>query len=161
MNRPTPKLIFHTLIFLGLLLPSIYSCKYQVAISPPWKKERPSQNQAIHFVEIDFLKQIDRAKLEGKPIFIDFYTKWCGPCRIMDRDVFTDGAAGAFFNDRFINLKINAEQGDGILLAKQFGVSAYPTLLFLNKHGKETKRVVGISTASKLIKFGKETCKSN
>lgn len=150
----------YTVVFLSLTLSFLSCCKYQVAISPPWQKERPTQNQPIQFVESDFLKQIDRAKLEGKPIFIDFYTKWCAPCRIMDRDVFTDGTAGAFFNDRFLNLKINTELGEGILLAKEFGVHAYPTLLFLNKQGKETKRVVGIATASKLIKIGRETCQS-
>ncbi len=143
-------------VFIGLLLPFFYCCKYQIAISPPWKKENPTQNQSIEFVKSDYLAQIDLAKATGKPVFIDFYTDWCGPCRVMDRDVFRDGKMAAFFNKHFINLKINAEKGDGIALAKQYGISAYPTLLFLNAQGAETKRVVGISTASKLVKIGEK-----
>ncbi len=140
--------------FLGLLIPFFFCCKYQLAISPPWKKERPAQNQSVQFVKTDYLGQIDRAKMIGKPVFIDFYTDWCGPCRVMDRDVFTDGNLASFFNEHFLNLKINAEKGEGIALAKQFGISAYPTLLFLNAKGVEKKRVIGISTVSKLMKIG-------
>lgn len=155
MNLQFPYAYLRTAVCLGVLIAFLSCCKYQVAISPPWKQGKTSQK--IGFVERDFLNQIDQATLEGKPIFIDFYTKWCGPCRIMDRDVFTDGAAGAYFNKHFLNLKIDAEQGEGKLLAKQFGVHAYPTLLFIDKQGKEYKRIVGISSASKLIKTGKET----
>lgn len=86
---------------------------------------------------------------------MDFYTDWCGPCRVMDRDVFTDGNLATFFNENFLNLKINAEKGEGVALAKQFGISGYPTLLFLNTEGVEAQRVVGIATASKLMKIGK------
>ena len=61
-----------------------------------------------------------------------------------------------YYKTSFLNLKINAEKGDGVALAKQFGISGYPTLLFLDAQGLETKRVVGIATASKLMKMGKE-----
>ncbi len=59
------------------------------------------------------------------------------------------------FNEKFLNLKVNAEKGDGIALAKEFGISGYPTLLFLDGGGMEQKRLVGITTAKNLIKVGK------
>ncbi len=156
MILPIPRLSLKHIVFLGLLINFCYSCKYQVAVSPPWKNEKSVQKQELLFVKTDLLNQIESAKAAGKPVFLDFYTDWCGPCRVMDRDVFTDGNLAAFFNERFLNLKINAEKGDGLALAKQFGISGYPTLLFLDAQGLETKRVVGIATASKLMKMGKE-----
>ena len=143
------------LICFGLILLFCYSCKYQIAISPPWKKEKPAQRQELRFVKTDLLKQIESAKAAGKPVFMDFYTDWCGPCRVMDRDVFTDGNLATFFNENFLNLKINAEKGEGVVLAKQFGINGYPTLLFLDMGGVEAQRVVGIATASKLMKIGR------
>ena len=86
-------------------------------------------------------------------MFIDFYTSWCGPCRVMDRDVFTDSKLAAHLNGHFINLKINAEKGEGIALAKQFGVGAYPTLVFLDENGAERERIVGFATANRLLKM--------
>jgi len=150
---PIPRL--RVLAFFCLLISICDSCKYQVAVSPPWKNEKPAQKQELRFVKTDLLKQIDSAKAAGKPVFMDFYTDWCGPCRVMDRDVFTDGNLATFFNENFLNLKINAEKGEGVALAKQFGISGYPTLLFLNTEGVEAQRVVGIATASKLMKIGK------
>ena len=151
-SRPSLQLF----AFFGLLISTSYSCKYQVAVSPPWKNEKSVQKQELLFVKTDLLNQIESAKAAGKPVFLDFYTDWCGPCRVMDRDVFTNGDLAAFFNERFLNLKINAEKGEGVALAKQFGISGYPTLLFLDAQGLETRRVVGIATASKLMKMGKE-----
>lgn len=156
MNHQIPQPRLCHLAFIGLLLIFCYSCKYQVAVSAPWKAEKTVQKQDIRFEKTDFLNQLDRAKAAGSPVFIDFYTDWCGPCRVMDRDVFTNGDLAVFFNKHFLNLKINAEKGEGVALAKRFGITGYPTLLFLDVHGLETKRVVGMATASKLMKIGRE-----
>ena len=143
------------LFLVGILYFFGQSCKYQVALSPPWEKRKSTQKQEIKFVKAELLDQMAQAKAAGKPVFLDFYTDWCGPCRVMDRDVFADGDLATYFNEKFLNLKVNAEKGDGIALAKEFGISGYPTLLFLDGGGVEQKRLVGITTAKNLIKVGK------
>jgi thiol:disulfide interchange protein len=145
----------YQILLIGILANVCLSCKYQVALSPPWEKGKSAQKQEIRFVKAELLDQIAHAKAAGKPVFLDFYTDWCGPCRVMDRDIFTDGDLANYFNEKFLNLKVNAEKGDGIALVKQFGVSGYPTLLFLDGGGVEQKRLVGITTAKNLIKVGK------
>ena len=53
------------------------------------------------------------AKKENKLIFMDCYTSWCGPCKALAKNVFTQEKVGDFFNPRFINVKYDMEKGDG------------------------------------------------
>jgi len=99
---------------------------------------------AVQFEKTDKLMPIlDRAKAEGKLVFVDVYTSWCTPCKMMDSDVFTDPALGKFMNKNFINVKINAEKGNGGNVASIFEVYAYPTLLFLDENGRVLARKEG------------------
>lgn len=85
----------------------------------------------------------ERAKKEGKLVFVDVYASWCTPCKMMDKDVFTDPALGRFMNEHFLNVKIDAEKGNGKNIASIFEVFGYPTLLFLDENGRVLERKVG------------------
>ena len=61
-----------------------------------------------------------RAKSENKLIFIDAYTSWCGPCKWMASNVFTNDTVGKFFNQHFISSKIDMEKGEGIKFAEKY-----------------------------------------
>ncbi len=76
-------------------------------------------------------------------VFLDCYTSWCGPCKFMSENVFTTKEAGDYFNNRFVNIKIDMEKGEGIDIAKKYNVRAYPTFLILDPDGKVVGRVVG------------------
>ncbi|WP_339885328.1 thioredoxin family protein [Polaribacter vadi] len=92
--------------------------------------------QGIEFSELTLDQAINKAKQENKYIFIDFYTNWCAPCKLMDRDVFPLKELGTYFNPKFINLKINAEKGEeGPILANKYSIKAYPTFVILDKNG--------------------------
>lgn len=82
----------------------------------------------------NYIKQLSRE--QNKPVFLDFYTKWCGPCRGMDKNVFSTREIGSFYNKNFINYKIDAEVGEGVEIKKQYGVRAYPTYIFVDSTGK-------------------------
>lgn len=73
-----------------------------------------------------------KAIKEKKMIFVDFYTQWCGPCLAMAEDVFVLESVGNFYNANFINAKVDAENGEGVELAKHYGVRSYPTFLFID-----------------------------
>ena len=68
-----------------------------------------AQSQGIHFFQGTWSEAVNKAAKENKMIFIDFYTQWCGPCFNMAKDVFTKSEVGHFYNQNFINVKIDAE----------------------------------------------------
>ncbi len=106
----------------------------------------------IKFSKMSFQKAIKQAKASGKLIFIDVHTSWCGPCKEMAQTTFVDSEVGSVFNQRFINLKIDAENdSDGPMISKAYSVTAYPTLLFVNSEGKLVKKLVGKQSKEKLL----------
>ncbi|GAH00631.1 unnamed protein product, partial [marine sediment metagenome] len=69
--------------------------------------------QGINFNVHSFEEAIKTAKAENKLIFVDAYTTWCGPCKWMSKNVFTEGKVGDYFNESFVNVKIDMEKGEG------------------------------------------------
>jgi thiol-disulfide isomerase/thioredoxin len=110
--------------------------------------------QGINFETSDFQTVLDKAKAENKLIFMDAYTTWCGPCKWMSKNVFTDENVGTYFNERFINAKIDMEKGEGIDLAKKYEVSAYPTLLFIDGSGELVHMSIGSRPADDFLDLG-------
>lgn len=86
---------------------------------------------------------LEKAKAENKYIFMDCYTSWCGPCKMLAKDVFTDPQAADFFNEHFVNVKFDMEKGEGKMLKEKFDVKAYPTLNFINGNGELLHCTVG------------------
>lgn len=107
-------------------------------------------------IEINFRKGtvaeiLAQAKTEKKPIFIDAYTTWCGPCKWMDKNVFVNDAVAEYFNKNFVNYKLDMEKGEGIDLAKKYEVAAYPSFLFLAADGSIMHRTVGARPAEMFL----------
>ena len=114
-----------------------------------------SFGQGIQFDNSPWKELLAKAKKEDKLVFVDAYAAWCGPCKKMDRDVFTKKEVGDYFNTKFINAKIDMEKGEGVGLSNQFGIMAYPTLLFVNSEGEVVHRSVGYHTPDLLLDLGK------
>ncbi|SKA10401.1 thioredoxin family protein [Sediminibacterium ginsengisoli] len=99
--------------------------------------------------------QLKLASKQDRLLFVDVYTNWCSPCKEMDRTVFSTQNVGDVYNNGFINIKLDAESGPGPELAKKYGVSSYPTYLFINGKGELIYRASGMFTRSEMIKKAK------
>lgn len=88
------------------------------------------------------------ARQRGKPVFIDFSTSWCGWCRRLDRDVFTDPAVISV-SRQFVCIKVAADGRRD--LVRRYGVRGYPTAVMLDASGREVHRIVGYKPARQYI----------
>lgn len=109
----------------------------------------------IKFNEGQWNDLLAKAKAQNVLIFVDAYTTWCGPCKMMASNVFTQKDVGDFYNSKFINAKIDMEKGEGIELAQRYTVQAYPTFLWIDGEGKIAHRAVGYQEAEAFIDLGK------
>ncbi len=109
----------------------------------------------IQFFHGSFAELKAKSASSGKPIFIDAYTTWCGPCKWMAKSVFTNENVAEFYNEKFVCAKIDMEKGEGIELAKKFEVNAYPTLLFLDASGEVIHRSLGALDGPNFITLGR------
>ncbi|WP_319479066.1 thioredoxin family protein [uncultured Draconibacterium sp.] len=92
--------------------------------------------QGINFEDLTVEQAVEQAKVEDKYVFIDVYTAWCSPCKMMDAQVFPTKEAGDYFNPRFVSLKLNAEAGtEGPKFANKYNVKVYPTYVVLDGNG--------------------------
>lgn len=99
--------------------------------------------QGIEFFHGTYAEALEKAQKENKLVFMDAYAEWCGPCKRMAATTFKDEKVGKYFNDNFVNVKMDMEKGEGPGLQRKFDVSAYPTLLFINGKGEVVHRTMG------------------
>lgn len=108
-------------------------------------------NSAVNWISFD--EAYKKCKVKPRPIMIDVYTTWCGPCKMMSAQTFNNPAIAKYINDNFYAVKFDAETKDSVKFDKyvfvssdpsnpkavhQFAASvldnqlAYPSIVFLN-----------------------------
>jgi thiol-disulfide isomerase/thioredoxin len=97
----------------------------------------------IKFFKGSWKDVLAESKRQNKPVFVDLFTTWCGPCKQMAKEAFPDAKVGEKFNANFVSYQIDAEKGEGIELARKYVVTAYPTSLFVGADGELIHRIVG------------------
>jgi thioredoxin 1 len=140
-----------TLIFTGIiaiLVFGIYSFK-------KLKSEEVSTNKGIEFFEGNFHQALLKSQELNKPVFLDIYATWCGPCKKLKKITFKDEEVGNYFNANFINIAIDGETQEGYELISKYNIRSYPSLLILDSKGEVKTRTIGYQEPHILINFGK------
>ncbi|WP_288460746.1 thioredoxin fold domain-containing protein [uncultured Chryseobacterium sp.] len=117
--------------------------------------------EAIKFEELPFKDLIAKAKKEKKIVFLDAYASWCGPCKMMERNVFTQKSVGDYFNANFVNARFDMEKGEGRDIAAKYGVRSYPTYLFLNGDGELVSQNFGYMEESMFLTMAQDVNSPN
>lgn len=117
------------------------------------------ESQEIDFTNGKWSEIAAKAKKSKKYIFVDAYTTWCAPCKLLKSKTFKEKEAAVYFNKNFINVTIDMESGEGIALAEKWKVTAYPTLLFFTPQGKLVMTKIGFVNGKQLIEFGEQASK--
>lgn len=95
---------------------------------------KPSELNWVHYQN----ETIAELQQQGKPIFIDFYADWCAPCKEMDRTTFKDERV-IEISKQMVMVKVDCTAPDENIkkIMAQFDVTGMPTLVFIDKNGKE------------------------
>ncbi len=109
-----------------------------------WNAAAQDGPKGVQFYQGNFKQALAKAKKEQKLVFLDAYTTWCGPCKVLKTKVFPDKALGDYINKHFVSIGIDMEAGEGPNIANMYPIDGYPTLLFLDPEGKVKKKVLGL-----------------
>jgi len=128
--------------------------------------------QSINWVSMD--EALALQKKAPKKIMIDMYTSWCGPCKMLDKNTFTNKDLIAFVNEHYYAVKFNAEGNEVVnfkyqkftnpnykpekakrrnsphQFSRYLGVTAYPTMVFLGLEGELIAPIPGYQTAQQM-----------
>ncbi len=113
----------------------------------------PVAGSEAPFQKMPFEQALKMAGEQGKIVFVDFYTTWCGPCKLLDRTTWRDERVVQWLSTYTIPLKINAEEAKR--LARTYRVESYPDLVFLNADGHILNRLSGYRDADTFLREAK------
>lgn len=108
----------------------------------------------IEFFHGTWEEALKTAKEQDRLIFVDAYAEWCGPCKSMARNVFTQEKVGDFYNNNFVNVKLDMEKGEGLTFRQQYPVSAFPTLFYIDYSGEVVHQVRGAQSVEGFLQLG-------
>jgi thioredoxin 1 len=114
----------------------------------------------IQFHKGTWAEALALAKKDNKLVFLDVYASWCGPCKKLKKRTFANDKVGSYFNEHFINVSLDGEEGEGVTVSSQYNVTSYPSLYLINADGKIVKETGGYMSAGELISFGKSVSKN-
>lgn len=115
-----------------------------------------AQNSSIHLVKPDWKKVVSQAAREGKFIFVDCNTSWCGPCKVLAQKVFTIDSVADYFNTHFVSVSYDVEKHPRPPFEAMPEIRAFPTLWFIDPESLQpVYGYTGAPDAGKLMQLAR------
>lgn len=114
-----------------------------------------SQSKKMLLRKITIAQAKAAARQEHKLIFIAVGTSWCGPCKNMEKMVFTNDSVADYYNTNFVCMKLDLEKGEGIALGERFEIRSVPTYLFLDSTEQLVYKMKSAMSAGEFLACGK------
>lgn len=114
-------------------------------------EEAHAPGGGIAFAAGSFDEALAKARSERRLLLVDVYTDWCGWCRKLDREVFSDRRVAEAARD-LVAVRVNAEKG-GEKVADRYDVQGFPTILFVDGSGNIVKRIDGYVDVAEMVRI--------
>ncbi len=111
-----------------------------------------AKNESTRWYEYD--SGILASTATEKPVFVEFYADWCPPCIEMEKNTYPDPRVIAELRD-FIAIKVDTQKR--IDIESKYGIAYYPTVVFLDKNGKELTRHIGYLGPEEMVELIKQS----
>lgn len=115
----------------------------------------------VKFVEVTTLQEMEalqqKASDQQLMLFVDVYATWCGPCKTMDREVYTDPTVAEYMNANFVSVRMDGESDYGRVYAAAQELEGYPSMFIFSRDGEPVSRVIGFTPAEQLLSSLKAT----
>jgi thiol:disulfide interchange protein len=95
---------------------------------------------------------LENAQKLKKPVFLEFYATWCGPCKVMDREVFKKPEVYNYLNQHFISYHVDVDDTNGRAISEIYEVTGMPTVVFVDPQGVVLERELGLITMDRFKK---------
>ncbi len=109
----------------------------------------------VQFIEVETAAEMKEAREKASAgellLFVDVYATWCGPCKMMDRDVYTEPAVAAYMNGNFVSVRMDGETDFGRRYAAEQKLEGYPSMFIFGPEGDPVSRLVGFMPAEELL----------
>lgn len=109
----------------------------------------------VNFIEVVTAADMEAAKKKADDgmlmLFVDVYASWCGPCKMMDQEVYPDPELSAYMNEHFISVRMDGETDFGRKYAAGQALQGYPSMFIFSDDGFRVSQVVGFKTANEML----------
>lgn len=102
------------------------------------------------FAQLSFPQGVVLSRERGLHLFLYFQTKYCGPCKELDRKVFPSSEFQTFARS-IVSIDVDGRSPDGELVAKRYDVSSYPTMIVCEPGGEEIERFFGFRDTGEFV----------
>ena len=129
------------------------------AFANPKVDFKADTEEGIQFHKGTWEEAIQIAKKENKLIFLDIYATWCGPCKQLKKNTFSSAEVGTFYNENFVNVAFDGEQGEGKMLMQKYALRSFPSLLFIDGNGIVVGQTAGYHNPNQFLELGQKFSK--
>jgi thioredoxin-related protein len=109
----------------------------------------------VEFSEVETREEMMAAQKKASDqmlmLYVDVYATWCGPCKMMDSQVYTDPSVADYMNTHYVSVRMDGESDFGATYASEQKLEGYPSMFIFSDNGERVSTIIGFTDAEELV----------